>query len=599
MESSRPANPRDRIAAELGELYPGRADELLPAFLALASAGRAAAAASARELGSGDAILIAYGDMLRAEGRSPLTLLGDFVRARAGAFSYLHILPFFPSSSDEGFSVMDYLSVDADLGSWDDVSKIGKDIGLAFDLVLNHSSAKGGWFGAFLEGREPYRRFFATRDPGYDASKVFRPRTHPLFTEFRRADGSSVLAWTTFSADQVDLDFSEPEVLLAMAGIALLYAERGASILRLDAVAFAWKDDGTNCLDRPRVHSMLRLLRALVDEAAPGLKLLSETNLPREINDSYFGRGDEAHLVYNFPLPPLALHAFMSGKADCLASFAARQTAPGPGRAYVNFLSSHDGIGVTPARDLLPPLEFDFLIEEARRRGALVSSRSSSGGELPYELNTTFLDAIAESGASDVERTRAFLSCHAAMAALAGVPAIWFHSLVGSRNWAEGPAITGSKRSISRRRLDPGKLERELSDPSSMRRAIYEGIVAMLAARAARPAFDPQAPQLALSPDGSGALASKGSFGAAASSGPIFGLLRGRGEEALLALANVSGAEASCAIPAGFEPAGTLFDPGAQAGGGSPRLSDGRAILPARGALWIDGRWKEGISRCT
>ncbi len=593
---SRTGGFRDRIADELEALYPGRSGELLPRFQALAAAGRKAAAAeaSARDLGPGDAILIAYGDMLISEGRPPLSLLGDFVRKRASSFSYLHILPFFPSSSDEGFSVMDYRRVNPDMGSWEDVSRIGKDIGLVFDLVLNHASAKGEWFRAFLEGREPYRRFFATRSPGYDASMVFRPRTHPLFTEFSRSDGSKVLAWTTFSADQVDLDFSEPEVLLAMAEVALLYAERGASILRLDAVAFAWKEDGTSCLDRPRVHAMLRLLRAVLGEAAPALKLLSETNLPREINDSYFGRGDEAHLVYNFPLPPLALHAFIGGKADYLASWAAKQSAPGKGRAYVNFLSSHDGIGVTPARDLLPPREFELLIDEARRRGALVSSRSTSGGELPYELNTTFLDAIAETDASPQERARAFLSCHAAMAALAGVPAIWFHSLVGSPNWIEGPAISGSKRSISRRRLDPAELERELEDRSSMRRIVYDGITGMLAARAARPAFDPESPQLVLAPDGSGALASGGSFGAGSSSGPIFGLLRGGGGDAVLALANVSAAEASCAMPAGFEPTGGFFDPGPSASGDQSRLSGRRAILSARGALWIDGKWKEG-----
>ncbi len=585
---------RDRIAAALGELYPGRAGELLPRFLSLASAHRVPAKAPPRALGPGDAILIAYGDMLRTDGRSPLRLLGDFARNRAGAFSYLHILPFFPSSSDEGFSVMDYRSVDPGLGSWDDVSRIGEGIGLAFDLVLNHASAKGEWFRAFLEGREPYRRFFATRDPGYDASRVFRPRTHPLFTEFERADGSKILAWTTFSADQVDLDFSEPEVLFTMADIALTYAERGASILRLDAIAFAWKDDGTNCLDRPRVHAMIRLIRALIDEAAPGLRLLSETNLPAEINDSYFGRGDEAHLIYNFPLPPLALHAFMSGKADFLAPWAASQTAPGPGRAYVNFLSSHDGIGVTPARGLLPPAEFDFLVEEARRRGALVSSRSTEGGELPYELNTTFLDAIAEIGAGEAERARAFLSCHAAMAALAGVPAIWFHSLVGSRNWAEGPALTGSKRSISRQRLDPEALDRELAESSSTRRAIFEGMTAMLAARAARPAFAPEAPQLVLAPDGSGRLAEGGAFEAGSSSGPIFGLIRGRGGKSVLALANVSGGEASCAIPDGFAPAGPPFDPAGGAGAEAPRLSGGRVAIPARGAAWIGGVWKEG-----
>jgi len=589
------AEGRKRLARSLEELYPDRGSALLSRLETLAGIARRTSPRSSTELNSRDAILITYADMLHSENRSPLRLLDDFLERRAeGLFSLVHILPFFPSSSDEGYSVMDYLSVDPRLGSWDDIARIGRRFGLVFDLVLNHASAQGGWFRSSLAGREPYCRFFITREAGCDVSKVFRPRTHPLLTAFTRNDGSVVHVWTTFSADQVDLDFSEPEVLIAMTEVALSYIAHGATMLRLDAIAYVWKEDGTDCLDRPPVHALLRFFRALFDEIAPGAKLLSETNLPRAINDSYFGQGDEAHLVYNFPLPPLVLHAFMRGKADHLAAWAAGLPAPVRDRAYVNFLSSHDGIGVTPARDILPAEEFEFLVSEARRRGTLVSTRSTPEGEAPYELNSTFLDVLTEAGATEADRIRAFLSAHALMVSLAGLPAFWFHSLVGSRNWTEGPVLTSSKRSIHRERLDKAALERELEDGSSLRRRVYDGIAALLGSRSRRPAFDPDSPQAVLEADGSGGIVSRGvdALSGARSAGPVFGIVRGRGSASVLALVNVSNAEAACMIPRGFAATGRPFDPTNYATYSSGSCSNNRVILPPYGTLWLDGDWK-------
>jgi sucrose phosphorylase len=576
----------------LGELYPRREREVLSRLLALleeypSSPHRPAASFSAR-----DAILISYADMLHGGGEPPLDLLAAFCERRlAGRFSHLHILPFFPSSSDEGFSVLDYTSVDPRFGGWAQIARIGRSLGLAFDLVLNHASAQGAWFREFLRGSEPYRRFFITRPRGFDGSKVFRPRIHPLLSTFRREDGTEVQAWTTFSPDQVDLDFTEPEVLLAMVGIALSYVARGAAILRLDAIAFAWKEDATNCLDLPQVHSLVRLFRAILDEVAPGVSLLSETNLPKAINDSYFGKGDEAHLVYNFSLPPLALHAFVSGSAGFLSSWAAGLAPPEAGRSYVNFLSSHDGIGLAPVQGYLPAEGIDALLAATRQGGGLVSERSTPGGQVPYELNTTFLDAIAGPGSSDEARARAFLSCHGLMASLAGLPAIYFHSLVGSRNWPEGPATTGSKRSINRQRLDYATLERELDDPETLRSRIFTGLASLLSARARRRALDPASPQLVLEPGGSGLPLAEGRV----LDGPLFALLRGSGSEALLAVVNISDSPATCVLPRDFLPRGSPFDPTREGKGiadGQPSLSGELLLVPPRTAAWTDGSMK-------
>lgn len=569
---------REKILGCLESLYPNRGEALLVEALKLVEdfkSRRPAVPEPGRALSASDAILITYADIIRRPEELPLKALAGFAEDRlSGRFSHIHLLPFFPSSSDEGFSVQDFEAVDRRWGTWDDVARIGKSFGLVFDLVLNHASAQGIWFRAFLAGKHPYDRFFVTRPPGADVSPVFRPRTHPLLTPALKDDGSEVWVWTTFSPDQVDLDYSRPEVLLAMTKALLLYLEKGARILRLDAVAFAWKETGTDCLDRPEVHVLVKYFRALLDEASPEAALLSETNLPPAINDSYFGDGDEADFVYQFALPPLALHAFVTGRSDWLTGWAAGLPQPARGRCMVNFLSSHDGIGVTPARGILPPEELDRLASAVRDRGGVVSERATPGGPVPYELNTTFFDALVDPTCPADRRIRAFLSCHALMLSLAGLPALWFHSLVGSRNWKEGPALTGSKRSIHRERLDAELLDRELDDPASERHRVFRGLLRLLAARACRQAFDPDSPQRILD-----------------LGNPLFALVRGTGPASVLAVVNVSDRRAVCRWPEGFLPSSAPFDPTAPADTARPGSTREPIPVPARAVRWVDGNF--------
>lgn len=365
------------------------------------------------DLDAGDALLIAYGDMIaparsgaapdgepeggpegggRAE-RSALGRLGAFLDDRApGLFSYLHILPFYPYSSDDGFSVIDYRAVDPALGSWEDVEALGKGRRLCFDLVLNHASARSAWFKGYVACDPRYERYFTTRPLDYDAKAVRRPRTHPLITAFKRADGTTAGVWTTFSADQVDLNFAEPAVLAEFVDIVLGYAERGATLLRLDAIAYLWKEDGTDCVHRPQTHAVVKFFRALGEELGLELGILTETNVPHGENMSYFGDGDEAHIVYNFSLPPLTLYAFMTGDAGPLARWADGLAVP-EGGLMLNFLASHDGVGVTPALGLVDDIA--PLIDGVSARGGRVSYKASPAGPQPYELNISWSDAVA------------------------------------------------------------------------------------------------------------------------------------------------------------------------------------------------------------
>jgi len=443
-----------------------------------------------------DVVLITYGDSLRDDSEPPLSVLHAFACSRLrGLISTIHILPFFPYSSDDGFSVIDFHAVDPQLGSWADVEALSRDFRLAFDFVLNHISSKSAWFQGYLAGDGPLRELAIAVDPDSDLSSVVRPRSLPLLTEYRRADGSTLQLWTTFSADQIDLNYGDPDVLLAMVDVLLCYVEHGASMLRLDAIGFLYKEIGTSCMHLPRTHEVVRLLRDLLDMVAPQVALLTETNVPHAENISYFGDGhDEAQLVYNFSLPPLVLHALSSGSATDLARWAGTLASPSDATTFFNFTASHDGIGVRPLEGLLPAEAIESLAELARRRGGRVSCRTGpDGAQTPYELNVTYLDALRGEGQGGDAHVERFLASQAIALCLPGVPAIYVGSLLGSSNWQEGVRRSGAPRAINRQKLALEQVEAELADPGSLRARIFDGLCRLIRARISQPAFHPGA----------------------------------------------------------------------------------------------------------
>jgi sucrose phosphorylase len=452
------------------------------------------------ELTERDAILIAYPDQVQEPGRKPLQALAHFCRSHvAGLVSGVHLLPFYPSSSDDGFSVKDYRAVDPALGDWDDIAGLSRDFRLMFDAVINHASAQGEWFQKFLHRDPRYGDYFIVIEGNPDLSAVVRPRTSPLLTTVE-SDAGPLSVWTTFSADQPDLNYSNPDVLLEVLEILLDYAGRGAELVRLDAIGYLWKEAGTPCIHLPQTHRIIQLLRTVLDEAAPHVVLVSETNVAHKENISYFGDGsNEAHLVYNFALPPLVLHAFLRESSRWLHGWAERLVVPGPRTGFLNFLASHDGIGLNPVRGgLLPEEEIEFLIRETQARGGLVSFKDGPGGRrLAYELNINYLDALSPVGSADEDAAALdrFVAAHAILLALRGVPAVYFHSLFGSRGWPEGVRRTGRNRTINRQKLARRQIEDELGDPRSRRARVFRRLAELLKARAALAALAPSAAQ--------------------------------------------------------------------------------------------------------
>jgi len=449
----------------------------------------------------GDAVLITYGDTLQHPGEKPLRTLHHFaVQHFADLISHIHLLPFFPYSSDDGFSVQDFYAVNPALGDWDDINRLGNDFGLMFDAVFNHMSAQSDWFRRFLAQETGYQNLFRTESPDSDLSGVTRPRATPLLTAFTRPDGSSVHAWTTFSADQVDFDLRDPHTLLRLLDILLFYVQQGATIIRLDAICYLWKEVGTSCIHLPRTHAAVQLMRSVLDTVAPHVMLITETNVPHAENVSYFGNGtDEAHMVYNFTLPPLVMHTLLSGDASRLRDWANTLATPSPTTTFFNFTASHDGIGVRPVEGILSTDELAAMIAHVTRQGGRVNyKRNSDGSESPYELNISYVDAVTDPDQSQTMQVRRFMVSQAIALALAGVPGIYVHSLLGSRSDISGMQQAGYNRAINRAKLNAATVTDALNTDGHFRADVFAAYRHLLTIRRTLAAFHPGGAQQAL-----------------------------------------------------------------------------------------------------
>jgi len=444
-----------------------------------------------------DILLISYADAIQGEQGAPLVHLRAFLREHlSGLVSHVHLLPFFPFTSDDGFAVSDYRALDPCNGGWSDVKGLSEDVSLVFDLVINHASSAHPYFQQFLSDTAPGNRYFYTADPDQDVTQVTRPRASPLLQAYETSVGTRWV-WCTFSRDQVDWDFSNPDVLYEFVDVFLTYVERGASWMRLDAIAYLWKEIGTSCIHRPQTHAIVKLLRVVAQEVGPDIKLLTETNVPLAENLSYLGNGDEAHVVYNFSLPPLLLHALLTTNSRHLTAWCQSLPVLSDGCTYLNFTASHDGIGLRPAEGILDDQEIEELVACVKGFGGLATQRQKPDGSLsPYELNIALFDALQGTvDGKDAWQLERFLLSQGVMMALAGVPALYYNSFLAASNDLEGFEKTGRNRTLNRKKWTTVELEQRLSEPDGVPQQVLLGLRQMLQVRVAQAAFDPDALQ--------------------------------------------------------------------------------------------------------
>lgn len=522
---------KENIVGFLSQLYP-HADNIMLVQRIEESAEKYSLCGSGKryEYSEKDAFLICYADSVLEDGEGTLRILDSFISRLAGdIFSHVHILPFFPYSSDDGFSVKNYYQIEKRFGTWADVFSFSERRHLMIDLVINHVSSVGCWADGYFKQDARFKGFFIERDATFDCSNVIRPRMTPLFTEFGLSNGEKKELWTTFSEDQIDLNLKNPEVLLQLVDVIFYYVSNGADVLRLDAVSYIWKESGTSCCCLPQCHLLVKLIRAILDETAPYVSVITETNVPHAENIRFFGNGyDEAQLIYQFALPPLVAYSFLSENVGKLSSWLNSLTYM-EGTCYYNFLSSHDGIGLFPVNDILSQEERNILIDACLRNGGQVSWKSLQGGKnVVYELNTTFYSLLHDPCLSDVENMRKVLTAIALLCALRGVPAVYYDMMFCGENYQEGFTSTGRKRMLNRRRYS-------INDAEDMASSwFFSAVSALLAVRKVHSAFSPTARQRVDSIDSA-----------------IISIERSCENECVLVLINFSCRERTVSIPSG------------------------------------------------
>ncbi len=513
-----------------------------------------------------DVLLITYGDTLIEPGTPPLQVLRRFHQEYLhSTFSLVHVLPFHPYSSDDGFSVVDYFSVREDLGGWQDIQDLAGQCCVMADAVINHMSSQSKWFAAYLADDPAFAEFFVECDPNEDLSTVVRPRTTPLLTQYEDAHGKSRHVWTTFSADQVDLNFGNPEVLIAVIDVLFFLISKGARLLRLDAVTFLWKEPGTSSANLPQTHALIKIMRAAISSLRDDVVVITETNVPHRENIAYFGDGhDEAHMVYNFALPPLLAYSFIGGDSQHLSQWASQLSVPSDEVCFLNFSASHDGVGVRPVEEILDDDELQLLVRAALDAEGLVSSRTLSGGEeRPYELNCTFLDLISRGGEEAPTTIARFVASQAIVLAMPGVPAIYIQSLLGTRNDLGRVNQTGRARSINRSQHAYSTVQKKLADTDSLEARVFSGIANLIAVRREHEAFDPYSP-----------------FRVLDLGGQVFAIERGKTGSSATIVCIVNVTDKNVSIDVTEDIAGTDLLTNA-------RIERGRYTLQAYAILWI------------
>lgn len=445
--------------------------------------------------------LITYGDSIYEDGVPTIKTLNKFLNEKVGnTITDVHILPMFTYTSDDGFSVVDYMEIDKKLGNWNDIEELSKDYRIMYDFVANHISKSSKWFKGYLQDDEKYKEYFIKEDKTFDTSMVVRPRTSPLFHKYKGKDGEKT-AWTTFSEDQIDVNFKHFPLFLEMTDILLNYVKYGATSIRLDAIGFLWKESGTNCMHLPQTHKVIQIWRLLLDYFKVNTQIITETNVPHEENISYFGdKTNEANMVYQFTLPPLVLYILTTHDSKKLTNWAKTIDNVSNNATYFNFLSSHDGIGMRPTEGILTDEEREILVNKVITNGGKVSYKNNTdGSKSVYELNINYNDALInlDEDKSLEKQVNKILASNIILLSCVGVPAIYYHSLLGSRNDYKGLEESGINRRINREKLKFSKICSELEN-DERRNLIFNKLQDLIKIRKEHSSFSPFASQKVL-----------------------------------------------------------------------------------------------------
>jgi sucrose phosphorylase len=423
-------------------------------------------------------MLITYADSL---GKNLSELRRVLDRHFAGAVAGLHILPFYPSSSDRGFSPLRYDIVSPEFGDWPDLGKLSEKYFLMYDFMINHLSSRSVQFRDFVEKQDAspfagmfirYRDFWPRGGPaGEDIGKIYKrkPRAPSVTVTFR--DGSTEKVWCTFGDDQIDLNLANEVTWRFVEENLLRLVDRGASLIRLDAFAYAVKKAGGSCFfEEPEIWEMLGRIRDILSPYR--VEILPELHESPALQLKLAERG---YWVYDFALPMLLLHALSTGETEELASWL--RTCP---RKQFTTLDTHDGIGVVDVRGLLTDGQVDRIKDGLFSRDAVVQRIHTPGTYQAldiYQLNCTYYSALGEHDA-------AYTVARAVQMFAPGIPQVYYVGLLAGRNDIGLVEKTRHGRDINRHSYTLGEIEREIERP------VVQKVLKLMRFRNEFPAFD-------------------------------------------------------------------------------------------------------------
>jgi len=441
-------------------------------------------------------LLICYGNSVTDGNKKSLKVFNKFYKKYLkNNFDSVHFLPFYPSSSDSGFAVKDHYKIEPRLGSWKDVKIISKNCNVMADLVINHSSARGLWFSNFLKNKSPGKDYFFTVDKNFNSKKVIRPREHKLLKKIKLSNETKYL-WRTFSPDQIDLNFKNPKVLIRFIKIIFNLINNGVRIFRLDAIAYLWKENGNTCINHTNTHNIIKFIRLVCNLLKTECIIITETNLPEKENLSYFGNNDEANWIYNFSLAPILVYSLLFEDSNKITKWSKNFPIAKLNNNYLNFIASHDGIGMRPIEGILSTnTQRKFLIRLKKNGGEFSYRKVQGVKKKVYEANITLFNAFKcsdfdKSGIFGFER---YMAAHTIMISFDGIPAIYFNSMFGNSNDNSKYIISGNKRDLNRYRWNKDKIEDHLKDQNSKQNKYYKNMSNILDIRSKQKAFHPNA----------------------------------------------------------------------------------------------------------
>ena len=447
-----------------------------------------------------DILLITYADTIKSKKNKPLATLNDFLKNFIkNSINIVHILPYYPSSSDGGFAVTDFFKVNSKYGNWGDLKKISKSYKIMSDIVLNHASSKSAWFKNFLKGKGKGKDYFLYYDNDINTKNVTRARSHKLIQKFDTIKGKKYV-WCTFSKDQVDFDFKNPDVLIVFIKLILYLQNKGTDFFRFDAVAFIWKRLDTSCINLDQTHAIVRLFRTILSFSNKYSKIITETNLPFHENLSYFGNSDEAHIIYNFSLAPLIINTLVKGNSAAFRRWSMSIPPAKDNNCYLNFLATHDGIGIRPLEGILKEADLKIFLKTLKKFGSKFTYRNTKNNKkVIYEANISLFDCFSGTikGIDNFAYKR-FYNAHAIMLSFEGLPGLYIHSLFGTKNNYESLKKTKLNRSINRSSYYYEHLKNILNKTDSHGYKIFRNILNLIDIRKKQIAFHPNATQYTL-----------------------------------------------------------------------------------------------------